>query len=168
MMSLRTIHQTSRGFTLVEMIVYIAILMLVALGVVAALLSLDDLLAKYRAEQLVFRSSTTVIERVLHDIRKADTVTAADSNNPGTLTLSDDGDSASYSLSSGAVRLAQNGSDVGALTENGVTVSELRFYDYASTTEFVRMQMTLSATVGESTVTRTFNAGATLRGSYVQ
>lgn len=162
-----TIQQRKNsGFTLVEMIVYIAILTLIAAGVVTALFALDDLLAKYRAEQLVFRSATTALERMLHDIRAAESVSAADPTNPGSVTLSYDGSSRAYSLSGGAVLLTKDGSDVGTLTEEGVTVSELRFYDYASTTEFVRVQMTLSATVGESTVTRTFNSGATLRGSY--
>lgn len=159
-------HMSTRGFTLVEMLVYIGVLALVALGSVTALLSLDELLAQHRAEQLVLRSATTALERILLDIRSSDTVVTAVGTHPGSLTLVQAGVNRSYQLSGVALEVLTNGVSDGLLTEEGVAVTNVQFYGYSSTTEMVRVALTLSATVGDSTATRNFNAGAVLRGSY--
>lgn len=155
-----------RGFTLIEMIFYIALLVLVVTASIAVLLSLSETFAQYRAEQQVTRSAATALERILFDIRDADTVTAATSTDPGYLTVTVNGESRAYTLNSGRVHLAIDGSDLGPLTDSDVTVDTLRFYDYASTTNFVRVELTLSAGSGDTVYTKTFNAGALLQGSY--
>lgn len=164
---LRPQHENwCRGFTLVEMIVYIAVLVLVGVASVSAILSLDDLFARYRAEQLVFRSAHTALERLLHDIREAETVVSASSNADGSLSLSGPSGTVSYATSSDALHVSIDSVDQGALTDAGVTVTELRFYSYSGVTEFARVEMTLQSSFGSVVVEETFNAGATLRGSY--
>jgi len=156
------------GFSLVEMVVYIAVLILIVVGSITLLFGLEDMFSKYRAEQLVFRSSTTALERILHDIREASTVDAFSYGGEGSLTLTVAGDTIVYATSSDAIHRTENGTDQGAITDEAVSVTELRFYGYASTTELARIEMTMSAAVGETTISRTFNAGAVLRGSYEQ
>lgn len=158
--------ESNRGFTLIEMIVYVAILALVSAVSVQLILSLNDMIAKYRAQQLVFRSASTALERVLYDVRDAQYVFASSYTAPGYLTLSGGSATMAYSTSSDALHVTQAGVDLGPLTEDGVVVEELRFYEYSDVTDMVRVKMTLSATVGKSTVTRTFYAGGVLRGSY--
>lgn len=149
------------------MIVYIAIFTFVSVGSIQLTFSLNDMIAKYRAEQLVFRSATTVLERVLHDVRDAETVSASSYTAPaGGLTLTGGAATMAFGTTSNAVRVSVGGSDLGALTESGVEVKDLRFYAYSDVTEFARVKLTLSATVGKSTVTKTFYAGGVLRGSY--
>lgn len=162
----KRLSDSSRGFTLVEMIVYVAILALVSAVSVQLIFSLNDMIAKYRAQQLVFRSATTALERVLYDVRDAESVSSYSYTSPGSLTLSGGSDTMAYGTVSDVLRVTQGGVDLGPLTEDGVVVGELRFYAYSDVTDMVRVKMTLSATVGKSTVTRTFYAGGVLRGSY--
>lgn len=165
---MRTSRQTHMrlGFTLVEMVIYIAVLSIVSLGAVTALLSLDDLIAKYRAEQLVFRSASNVLERFVHDVRASRSVTSASHIPPSSLSLSGSSGTITYATSSDALHVTHAGTDLGALTKSGVAVTQLRFYAYDDVSEFVRIELTLEATVGETTVERTFRSGAVLRSSY--
>ena len=161
-----TQDKRQHGFTLVEMLVYIAVLMVTAVGSIGLLLSLDNLFAKYRAEQKIFRSATTALERIVYDIRSADSVSASSYLYPGTLSLSIDGDIFTYATSSDALHVSENGTDIGPLTETGVKVTDFAVYSYSDVTDFARVRITLSSSYGGITVTETFNAGAVLRGSY--
>lgn len=161
----RTPQSATAGFTLVEMIFYIALLTLVTTASVLLLFSLEDMFAKYRAEQLVYRSATTALERMLFDIRNAESVVTSNSPFPS-LSLTKESNTTQYVVGSGGILLRENGVNTGLLTDDDVSVTSLNFFGYSDTTELVRVEMTLSATVGQSTVERTFNAGAVLRGSY--
>ena len=59
-----------------------------------------------------------------------------------------------------------NGVSQGRLTENGVTVNALTFNTYASTSEMVRVTLTLSIVGKNGTSTRTYYDSAVIRGSY--
>lgn len=155
-----------RGFTLVEVLVYIAVLLTVAFGAIGLLLSLDSLFARFKAEQKINRSATIAIERMLHDIRDAESVSAFSYTHPGSLTLAIDGDMYQYATSGDALHITVNGTDTGPLTESGVKVSQFQAYSYSNVSEFTRIALTLSTTVGDVTVSETYNVGAVLRGSY--
>jgi len=159
-----------QGFSLVEMLVYVAVLMLVSTGSITLLLTLADNVERQQANQLVTRSAHSALERMLKDIRAANTVDTFYSTletSPGVLVLTAGATTTEYSLTGGQIVLGVNGTTVGPLTEERVSVDGVSFYRYDNTiTELVRVELTLSATIGESTVTETFNAAATLRGSY--
>lgn len=164
-----TLH-TQRGFSLVEMLVYVAILMIVSSGALSLLFSLTDQINTGRAERIVSHSAEVTLERMLGDIRGSVAVNLFSStleSTPGVLTVETAATSTQFSVSSGAIVVEENGTIIGPLTDDRVTVDSLIFYRYDnSVTEMVRVAMTLSATVGEATVTRNFEAGAVLRGSY--
>lgn len=159
-----------QGFSLVEMLVYVAVLMLISAGSITLLLTLADNVERQQANQLVTRSAQSTLERMLKDIRGADAVDtfySALETSPGVLVLTADATTTEYSLTGGQIMLEVDGTVLGPLTEENVTVEGVTFFRYDnSLTELVRVELTLSATVGESTVTETFNASATLRGSY--
>ncbi|MDA8596813.1 type II secretion system GspH family protein [Candidatus Pacebacteria bacterium] len=154
------------GFSLVEMIIYMAVLILVAVMSVGALLGLQEVLAQYQAQKLVQRSATTALERILYEVRMADSVTSASYAADGSLTLENAGVPVLFATSSRALHITVDGEDLGALTDDRVTVDTLRFYNYDDVSEIVRVELTLTGTIGDQSVTRTFNAGTVLRNAY--
>lgn len=159
----------SSGFTLVEMLVYVSLLVVISTAAVASLISMSDSFQQQKARQLVTRNATVVIERLLSDIRSAGDVDQLNStleSSPGELTLLRASTTTSYAVSSGVLEVSVNGAS-SAVSDSAVTIDSLRFYVYDNTvTEMVRVEITLSATAGLVTHTQTFNAGAVLRGSY--
>jgi len=158
------------GFTLIEMLVYIAILTIVSGGALTLLFSLTDQINAGRAQRLVSSSAQTALERMLTEVRSADAVDAVNSTlevSSGVLALDREASTTALTLSAGTVMLSSDGVIQGPLTSENVSVDELRFYHYDNTnTELVRVVLTLSATVGDTSITRTFNAAGVLRGSY--
>ncbi len=157
------------GFSLVEMLVYIAVLVIVAAGALTLVFSLGGKFQQQRADQLVTKSAQGALEHMLSSIRTADSVGVSSTliSSPGVLTLNAAATTTAYSLSSGTVVYSINSVAKGPITDNKVSVSELRFFLHDNTTtQLVRIELTLTAQVGAARVTKTFYAGATLRGSY--
>ena len=161
---------SNAGFTLIEMLVYIALLAIVSMSSISLLFSLNDMFEKNRADQLITRGGTIAMERILYDIRSADFVNTFNStfiSTPGVLVLTKDTTTTEFSKVNGAVSVKVNSVTLGPLTNSSVSVDELRFFRYSNLmTEAVRIRLTLSVTVGETTVSETFYGGTVLRGSY--
>jgi len=160
---------TSVGFTLIEMLVYMSLLIIISGVGVLMLISLSDSFQHQKLDQLLLRNGSVVLERMLSDIRNAQDVDAFYStfvSTPGVLTLLSGTSTTAYTVSGGTLFLSVDGVQT-QVTDNTISVEELRFYSYDNLeTEMVRVQLQLSATRGSSTRTRIFNAGAVLRGSY--
>lgn len=160
------------GFSLVEMLVYIAIFMIVTVASVGFLFSLQDLIGQYRLETTLYRSGSNVMEQILLAIRQADSVnvlnTIEDSPSTGKLTLNNLSTTTTFTLDSNALDLAINGVDYGDLTTDSVTVDGFTVYYYpmASGREFVRVRLDLTATIdGTLSKSITLNGGAVVRGA---
>lgn len=163
----KAVHK--KGFTLVEMLVYIAVMVIVCAAAVTLLFSLGDRITQQRANQLVVRTAQTTIERIMLEVRNAEAVDAGSvlENNPGTLILDAGATTTQFAVSGGVVEVTVNGGTAEALTSSDVSIEELRFFAYDNTlTELVRVVLTVEATVGDATVSKTFNASGVLRGSY--
>ena len=168
-MNFLSLQKSNKGFTLIEMLVYMALLILISTAAVASLISMSDMFQQQKAQQLVTRNATVVLERFLSDMRVADAVDYFDSTltiHPGKIAFIYGATTTSYSMVGGVIETDVDGS-VSALTDSSVTVDQLRFYVHDNTvTELARIVMTLSATAGTITHTETFSVGAVLRGSY--
>lgn len=162
--------QTTSGFSLVEILVYIAVLVLVSLAGVLTYLSLSTTLVRYETERAVGHAAQVTLERMVRDIRGATSINSALStfgSSPGALALVSGATTTEFSLTGGNVRLAVNGVDIGPLTSDDVTVDGLLFTQYVGTsTVLVRVALTLSAANEAASTTRTFYESAVLRGSY--
>lgn len=158
------------GFSLVEMLVYLALLILISVVAVSSLFNLTDTLTRYRAEKVLTVQSRAMLERMVADVRNAtavDTVSSTFDVSPGTLVLDYIGASITYTLASGDVTVALDTNPSSPLNGGDVTVDSLAFTYYDNmTTELVRISMTATAVVGDTTVTETFTTSAVLRGSY--
>jgi type II secretory pathway pseudopilin PulG len=160
--------QKSGGFTLVEMLVYIAIFLLVAVGSVSYLFSLDDLIAQYRVETDLYRSGTNVLEQVTLSLRQADSFNLAsvEDNENGILSVTGGATTTVFTRSGDDLNLTINGINYGNMVEDSVNVTNFTVYRYDTTVgHFVRVKLSLTATVGGITKNITLYDGAVIRGA---
>src|SRR3989344_6517536 len=153
-----------RGFTLIETIVYAAILAVLSVAVIATILSMTSAFAKAKILRRLTLDAETVLERVSRDARSASAVDdAASVLNASSSRLSLDTGNNFY-ISGGRVAFQQNGGVVDYLTSP--TSSTTSFFVTKITTarsEAVKIQLTLSAGSGEGQITRSFFSTVILR-----
>lgn len=169
-------HQPSSGFTLIELLVYIAVLALTIVVVVGAMTGFARFYTRIAASQSLARSGSYAMERMVREIRNAESIDQTGSTfgaHPGRLTLATPTGSGTptvpseFSVSSSTLRYSRDGVVIGTLTTPGTVVENLTFYRIAtSTSEAVRIILTLSRAVGTSTMSATFYDSAVLRASY--
>lgn len=171
----RLFTKHTRGFTLVELVVYIAILVLALVIIIEAMAGFAKVYHRVAASQSLARSGSYAMERMVREIRNAQSIDQTGSTfgaHPGRLTLVTPAAggttvSSEFSIASSSLQLSRDGVVLGTLTTPGTVVDNLVFYRMAtSTSEAVRIILTLSATYGTSTVSATFYDSAVLRGSY--
>ncbi len=159
-----------RGFSLVETLVYLAIMVLMVTACVGIFGSLNTILARNAIERELTTSASVTLERMLRDLRSANIVDLTPSTfnvSPGTLTLVQGATTTAYTLTGGNVVVSVNGSAPYPLTGDEITVDSLVFSRYAtSTIELVRVALTLSTHAKAASSTRTFYTSGVLRGAY--
>lgn len=170
-MNSHTYNQKPTGFTLVEVLVYLAILVLVSTAAVSVMVSFSGVVSEQRTKARLITTGQTTLERVLRTVKNADAIDALNSTfgvSPGALTvLATDGSSKTFSLVGSVVQFTETGSPSVALTGDGVHVSNLQFHFYDNgVTELVRMAITMTATSSEQVHTETFYGAMVIRGSY--
>lgn len=159
-----------KGFTLVEMLIYIAIFMVVSTASVTFLLSLSDFIDHYKVETALYRSGTNVMEQIILSVRQADNVdlvnTVEDLPAIGKLTVEHGASSTSFVINAGSLDLTIDGKELGDMTASVVTVDGFTVYYYPMAKgEFVRVKLDLTATVGGVTKSITLYGGSAVRGS---
>lgn len=162
--------QFGRGFTLVEMLVYVAILIMVAIASISFIISLDRLVTQYRIETALYRSGSSALEQVLVGIRQADSFDALNSvlenNYAGALALTNGASSTIFELDNGQLNLIIDGDNYGSITSNEVTVTEFVVFRHGTSIgDLVRVRLSLSVTIGDATKNITLYAGGVIRGA---
>jgi len=166
--------KSQRGYSLVEMVLYIATLSFLLIVIITILINIISLEKQLTASRAIENSAAFGLERMVREVRGAKSVDVVGSildTNPGKLVLSstDSGGSTEtveFSVASGLLRLKINGVDQGALTQSKATVTRFVVSRMATTSsEAVRIQLTLES--GTSTAYRSANFYSTdvLRGS---
>ena len=158
------------GFTIVEVIIYLAIFIVVSISAVGLLLSLDDFINQYRIETALYRSGTNAMEQIILSIRQGDNYdplgTIQHASSTGRVTLENSATTTRLSKEGDDLELQINGTDFGSVLESGVIVENFYVYPYTfSRGEFVRVQLDLSVTVGSTTKSASFYGGASVRGA---
>jgi type II secretory pathway pseudopilin PulG len=160
----------THGFSLVEAMVYIAVLVFVAGALVTTFLSLDTVLLRNKTERELTESARVSLERMVRDMRAADGINTSLSTfgvANGALTLTEGATTTRFYLSGGDVVMSVNGTELGPLTSNNVTVESFFITRFVGThTEMVRVALTLSASSKAASSTRTYYTSAVLRGTY--
>lgn len=164
-----------RGFTLIEMVVYIALLAVLTVLAINMTLSMTRAFADLRVSRDINSSATALFERITRDVRGAYDVDAAASvlgTNPGDLLLDTKDASGTnmtieYFVSNGSVHIRENGVDQGAIMSASTqAVSFIVREAIGMNSKAVKVEVTLSATRGDITKQRNFYTTVVLRGTY--
>lgn len=159
------------GFTLVEMLIYIALLVIVSTGSVSFLISLDELVNQYQVETALYRSGTNVLEQTMVALRQADVFDALNSieDDPanGRLTLTNSASTTELIINgSGGIDLLLDGVNYGDLTGDSVSVNSFTVYRYDTAVgQMVRVRVDLTATIDGYSKNMVFYGGAVVRGA---
>ncbi|HEX4799200.1 MAG TPA: type II secretion system protein [Candidatus Paceibacterota bacterium] len=159
-----------RGFTLIEMLVYIAVFVLISSALVVTFLSFNTTFVRNQTERALTQEARVALDTVIAAVKHADTVDGAQSLlnvSPGILELESGATTTRFYISSGALVYAINGTEIGPLTSNAIVVESVVFQRYVgTTTDMIRMALTLHAESKVASSTRTFYTSAIMRGTY--
>lgn len=169
------IDNSTKGFSLVETLLYTALFSLVLLVVAETLIAAVRSSGMLRASQRIERDAGFALERMVREIRDAKNVTVAASAlgaHPGMLALnttnaSGGARSALFSLTNGVLYLTEDGVVVGPLSSAQTVVSNLVFRRVTTgRSEGVKIEMTFQSGSGQAARKENFYATAALRDSY--
>lgn len=156
------------GLTIVEFVVYIAVLVIVMVASVSYLFSIQGILTEYQLETQLYRSGTASMEQIVLTLRQADSFDAIDSvtaSANGVLVV-ENASTTQFARVGNELQLEIDGVSYGDITGEGVLVDGFTVYRYRTTAgEFVRVVLELRATEGASTRSETFYGGSVLRGA---
>jgi len=165
-----------RGFSAVEMIVYAAILSMVFIIVINTLLHISRSLNSFQATSDINDSTASFLERVVREIRMAESVNVAKStlnSHPGKLVLNirDEAgqiEESAFYISGDSLVLEKGGTSLGSLIDSNATTTNLIFrrFSNATSSSIVRVEVTFESQRGNTTKSETFFGAAVLRGSY--
>jgi type II secretory pathway pseudopilin PulG len=164
--------QTARGFTLIEVLVYISVFVMVALGAVLALVSYGRIVETVKTQAALSDAGQGTLERITRALRSGDSINVSNSSfatTSGSIAVVTGIDEVRFYRASGTIFMRTNsGSPVALVDDSLVYVDKLVFFSYQSAedTELIRIELQLSASSSEAVLTRTFNAATMVRGTY--
>jgi len=165
----------SRGVSYVEMVIYVAILAVLFVLVINIATSMLSSYRQIKLSKNITIASVTLMERLVREIQNAKSVDQVGSvlgTNPGKLVLNTT-DSAGtpkvveFYRSDLTLRVKEDAVDVGPLTASDDSVDSIifRLID-TGFSEAVKIEVTLSSSLGSASTTKIFYDTVILRGSY--
>lgn len=165
----------TRGFTLVEMIIYIALFALISILAVDATIMVMRSFYALRITQNISQSATTALERMSREIRNSydiDTTNSTFGTSPGRLTLKTKDDFGAlttvefYVDAGNQVNMKVGGVDKGKLMAKTVTLTNLVFRSITTAnSKVVKVEMTLQDSRSTLVKTVKYYDTIVLRGS---
>jgi len=152
------------------------ILVLLVAATIGTLLSLSSIYRNLRSLEAVNESAQSSLERIVRESRGAtsiDTLQSTLGTSPGDLflnTLDQNGATTTveFFLTGKTIHIKEAGADIGPLTASNVLVTNLVFRRIATTTsQAVKVEMTLESGTSTNYVSKNFYSSAVLRGSYL-
>ena len=135
------------------MLIYIAILVLMLAVIMNTIVAVTRSERVIKSLRQIEDSAVLALERIGREVRGAESVDTDESilgSHPGKLVLESLDESGNprtveFSLVSGRVRLAENGVDVGALTQADASVTSLIFHYFSGGAAGIRTEMTIES-----------------------
>lgn len=155
-----------RGFSLVEMLIYVAILAVMLLLIINTMLSFTGSYRPVAALRLADRSAVSSFDRATREIRLA-TAASVDASNAtlNAITLTQGATTTRIYVDNGVVKVDVNSVYSGPLTLSGASVTGLTFVLLDSgSSKAVKMDMTVQGTSGQTIVTKNFHTTIVLKG----
>lgn len=153
-----------------DMIIYLSVLIILTGAAVSAIISLNSVFERNKAERILTNAGTAVVERFARDVRDAKTVNTMLSTlaaSSSVLVLTNGATTTTYKVTNGAVALDVSGVAYGALTPASVQVKNFTIVRYhGATSDLVRLRLDIASTGRYASTTKTFYTAAVLRGSY--
>ncbi len=163
------------GFSLVEMLFYVAILTFALLAMLQTLIVITRSYAVLKSVQRIEQESAFSLERLVREVRNANAVDDAGSTlgtSPGKLLLNSTDTAGTartveFSVANGKLSLKENGVVTGVLTSSTTAVTNLVFRKITTArSKGVKIEMTFTSGTGRTLRTENFYATAVLRDSY--
>lgn len=164
------------GYTLVEMVLYIALLMLITVFVVNSLMAMTSAWSRIKVEKNSNLSAMHAGEFLSREIHNALTVITASSQfdtNPGVLTLvtnipgSTATTTTTFSVNNGQLVMKRGANATTSVIMRGVAVPYFVVNHFTNAnSEAVRFTLQLTSTYRDVVRTRDFGGTAVLRGKY--
>ncbi len=166
--------QSERGFTLVEMVVYAAVLGVLSVLAINSMLIMTQAYTSLRASRDLNASATAVLERMTREIRSASGIDAASvlGANPSDLVLdtkdaSGGATTIEFYLQNGLINVKEGGVAKGSLMTSSTQAGNFIVRMMSGTnSKAVKIDLTITATRGTKSKTRNFYNTVVLRGSY--
>ncbi|MCC7436641.1 hypothetical protein IT402_02070 [Candidatus Nomurabacteria bacterium] len=160
----------SKGYSIIELVIYISLFVLIAIVVIQSLLYSIKTYSNARAYRTIQRNAETFLSRTTNEIRQAKNISVSAStfsSSPGVLSLTGlDSSSSPYtatiSVASNVPQISISGATT-SLSSSEVSVSELTFWNITTTSsDAVRIKLTLTTTRAPF-ITKTFYTTVVLR-----
>lgn len=163
-------HHAKNGFSLVEVLVYLAVVVLLAGAIITSIFSLVDVFSKNSYERELTDAAAMTLERISREAHSAsgfDLGSSLLNISPGAVALVNGPTTTEFYVSNGRVILEVNDVVLGPLTPENVSVDGLMFHRLNSTSsEALRVTLTLSIDEGTASTTMIFHTAAVLRNTY--
>ncbi|MDO8555269.1 MAG: type II secretion system protein [bacterium] len=172
-------HKKNNGFSLVETIVYTAILAVTTIFVVNSLLKTVSAFNSFRVSKQINAAAINSMERMTREIKSSsqiDTNNSVFDINPGKLIINknDPGTGApitlEFSVANSRLTIKKDNESPIALTSSGTEVSNLVFRQVATSTDLhskaIKIELTIKSGYGNYQKTENFYDTVVLRGSY--
>ncbi|MBI5816966.1 MAG: type II secretion system protein [Candidatus Yonathbacteria bacterium] len=173
-MNMGVSSQSERGFTLIEMVVYAAVLGVLTVVAINSMLIMTQAYASLRASRDLNASATAVLERMTREIRTATGIdpSSVTGTNPSDLVLNtkDAGGAATtveFYVQNGLINVKEGGVAKGALMTSSTQATNFVVRTMSGTnSKAVKIELTITATRGTKSKTRNFYNTVVLRGTY--
>lgn len=164
-----------RAFSLIELLVYLAMFATALVLIVGTALGLSRAYGGVANLSRIERDGAAMVERITREARGAKSVDTGASVlgvNPSKLVLNTTDDAGAartveFSVSGSALHIKENGADTGALTGSKIAVSSFVVKRIATgRSEAVKIELSLQSGTGTASTTKKFYATTILRNSY--
>jgi prepilin-type N-terminal cleavage/methylation domain-containing protein len=159
----------SKGFSLIEMIIYIAVLAIIMVFIINTILSFTSSYRLLGALRAAENGGINSMETMTRTIRAASSITITGTTSTSvSLVATDNGNSTTTRFYLSGTTLAEdvNGTYYGPLTASNVTVNSIVFSLLSTTTSSaLKIDMTLQGTSGKQVQTKSFHSTVVVKGS---
>lgn len=150
---MKNLNKRNAGFSLIEMLIYISLLVFMLIVIINILNGISKSGRLLKSSKNIDNSALVSMERIVREIRLAESVSASSTLgvNPGTLILSGVDDlnnprTVEFGLDSGLIIMHENGVGLGPLNLSEARVTNLVFNLLtSSSSRAVRTQMTIES-----------------------
>ncbi len=165
-------RRAANGFSMVEMLIYLALLTSVTVFLVNGISALTKSYADIRLAKAVSASAGAALQRIIYETRQASSINLGGSTfsaNPGVLSLVSENaagatTTVAFTVSNGVLRVARGGVDEGPLTLSGASVTNFTLALLQNgVSNAVRVTLTVQSSFGTKTRTDTFYTTAVTR-----